>query len=88
MLFTIIVIVAVVAVALYVAKKTKTKTKTTTLHAEETIIVPSIHEEIAKTVEEAKTHTPIVDEVETPTMDAKPKKKPQPKKKLATKVDA
>ena len=87
MLFTVIAIAAVIAIAVYVAKKTKSSTSV------ETIAAPSIHEEIAKTVEEAKSLAPIVDEVSkskakkpstpkakkptTPTMAAK---KPAPKK--------
>ena len=82
MLFTIIVIAAVVAIAIYVAKKTKS----TSVESAPTVIeepITSIHEEIAKAVEEAKAQAPIVEEpiIEAPKMDAKPKKKPQPKKK-------
>lgn len=77
MLFTVLAIAAVIAIAVYVAKKTKSSTPPTV----ETFAAPSIHEEIAKTVEEAKSLTPIVDEVSKP----KAKKPSQPKaKKPAT----
>jgi hypothetical protein len=54
----------------------------------ETPVIPSIHEEITKTVEETKIQQPIVDEVSkttkakaTPKMDATPAKKSATKKK-------
>ena len=85
MLFTIIVIVVVTALVVHATKKTKTTVSTSTFVE---TLTPSIHEEIAKTVEEVKTQAPIVDEVSktskaksAPKMDAKPTKKSATKKK-------
>jgi hypothetical protein len=80
MLFTVIVIAVIFAIAFYVAKKTKT---TPTAFGNETIVSPSIHEEIAKTVEETKLQVPIAEELatEAPKMDAKPAKKSTTKNK-------
>jgi hypothetical protein len=85
MLFTIIVIAVIFAIAFYVAKKTKT---TPTSFGNETLVLPSIHEEITKTVEEVKAQAPIVDDVSktskaksAPKMDAKPAKKSATKNK-------
>lgn len=58
MLFTIIVLAVVAALVVYVSKKTKNEP--TNIVGES---MPSIHEEIAKTVKEAKTQAPIVNEV-------------------------
>jgi hypothetical protein len=68
MLFTIIVLAVVAALVVYVTKKTKNEP--TNVVGES---VPSIHEEIAKTVEVAKNLSPV-------TETAKPaKKKTAPK---------
>jgi hypothetical protein len=74
MLFTIIVLVVVAALVVYATKKKKSSVSTP-VHVEETIVAPSIHEEIAKTVEETKNLSPVT---ETP----KPAKK-KPAQKVA-----
>jgi hypothetical protein len=61
MLFTIIVLAVVAALVVYVTKKTKNEP--TNVVGEP---MPSIHEEIAKTVKETKTQTPIANEVSKP----------------------
>jgi len=87
MLFAIIILVLVVATAIYVSKKINSSTSTT-------VIAPSIHEEIAKTVEEAKSQSPIVDETPkvapkvAPKMDAKPKTQAKPKAPKKKTADA
>ena len=83
MLFTIIVLVIIVTLVVYAIKKTKNEP--TNVVGES---MPSIHEEIAKTVEETKVQQPIVDEISkttkakpAPKMDATPAKKSATKKK-------
>jgi len=85
MLFTIIVIVVVAALVVYVTKKTKS-TSPTALHAEDAIVTPSIHEEITKTVKEAKAQAPIANEVsKTSKVKSAPKMSTKSAKKSATK---
>ena len=62
MLFTIIVLAVVAALIVYASKKKKTPNVPTTTFVE-TLAVPSIHEEIAKTVKETKNLAPIANEV-------------------------
>ena len=91
MLFAIIILAAIVVASIYVSRKTNKSTPTT-------VIAPSIHEEIAKTVEEAKSQSPIVDETPkvapkttpkvAPKMDAKPKTQAKPKAPKKKTVDA
>jgi hypothetical protein len=70
MLFPIIFSVIVVfAIILLVTMKKQKKNEPTSTHVEESI-VPSIHEEIAKTVEEAKSLAPVE---KAPKMKAEPK---------------
>jgi len=74
MLFFILVVAAVVGIAVYVTKKTQISNSTIP-----TTPPSTIHDEIAKTVEEAKSLVPIE---EAPKMKAAPKKtsKPAPSK--------
>jgi hypothetical protein len=98
MLFAIVILVVVVATAIYVSKKTKSSIPTTT------VIAPSIHEEIAETVEKIKTRPEMSDEPPirecidlvkkepktktVPKMDAKPKTPTKPKAPKKKTVDA
>ena len=88
MLFPIIVTALVgIAVLLVInfAKKVNAEATTNELNVAEPT-TPSIHEEIAKTVEAIKAQAPIV---EAPTTTAKPKAKKKPaNKKKTIKVDA
>ena len=61
MLFTIIVLAVLAALVVYATKKTKNEPTNVVGKS-----VPSIHEEIAKTVEVAKTQAPITNEVSKP----------------------
>jgi hypothetical protein len=79
MLFTIIALVVVAALVVYATKKKKSSVSTP-VHVEETIVAPSIHEEITKTVEEAKNLAPVVDEVSKPKKPKKPIKVETPTK--------
>jgi len=79
MLFPIVFgVIVVFAIILLVTMKKQKKNESTSTHVEEAI-VPSIHEEIAKTVEEAKNLASVE---EAPKMKAEPKKvsKPAPPK--------
>lgn len=75
MLFPILIAVVAVAFIVYVATR---KSKHASSYTAESTV--SIHEEIAKTVEEAKSLAPIVDEV------SKPKAKKQPSTPKAKKT--
>ena len=70
MLFFILIVAAIVGIAVYVTKKTQTTNSTIP-----TTPPSTIHEEIAKTIEEAKNLAPIE---EAPKMKAEPKKTSKP----------
>jgi len=85
MLFFILTVAAIVGLAVYVTKKTQQ-----TNHSIPTTPPSTIHDEIAKTVEEIiKTQDPVA--IEAPFVaekveETKPKKKAAPKKKEAPKM--